>query len=115
MTAIIYLINNYFLKSYTSGILNYFCICYLNDLICPLLLLSYSNILLLAVHKEINTFTEAVFICFLCGLVWEFLTPVLKSNSTTDLFDIFCYCLGGMMYISIQKINFKIRLNRQKD
>lgn len=105
--SIIYFVNNIFLKSHTSGILNYFCICYLNDLMCPLFFLSYSNILLISIRKEIVATRTVILICFLCGLVWEFFAPLLKPDSTTDLMDILCYIFGGVIYLLIQKVGLK--------
>ena len=114
LSGVIYFANNNFLKLHTHGILNYFFICYLNDLICPLFFLSYSNILLYAVDKEIFTLCKVIFICFLCGLIWEFFAPVLKPNSTPDLFDILCYVLGGIIYLLIQKGVFKCQLKNHR-
>lgn len=87
--------------------------CYFNDLICPIFFLSYSNILLITIEREINKPFEIILECFLCGIVWEFFAPIIKDNSTTDLYDILFYIMGGIMYYLLQKINIPGRRGRR--
>lgn len=94
----LYFLNNLCLKSHTSGIVQYFMICHFNDFICPLFFLSYSNLLLISVGKEIKKFHWVMLFGFCSGLIWEFFAPVIKPSTTTDLVDILFYVLGTALY-----------------
>ncbi len=94
----LYVLNNTFFKTHTSGIIQYFMICHFNDLICPLFFISYSNLLLLSVGKEIKKFHWVMLFGFCSGLIWEFFAPVIKPTATTDLIDLLFYTLGTAIY-----------------
>lgn len=102
--TLLYFVNNYILKKHTIGFLNYYFICYFNDLICPLFFLSYVNMLLITIGKKITKLMCILFICVLTGVVWEFFAPFIKNSSTTDFCDIVCYILGGVLYYFIISI-----------
>lgn len=97
-TASFYLLNNFAFKKFSTGIVQYFFICYFNDLICPLGFLAYVNILLSFIDKKMNTLFSILIFCFLCGTIWEFIAPFLKEGSVTDFIDLLCYCIGGILY-----------------
>ena len=102
--AMLYGFNNLWLKSHTSGEVNYFFVCHFNDLICPLLFVGYSNLLLLTVGKEIRKLHWILLFCFCACLIWEFFAPVLKSSVTPDWWDVTFYMAGGILYWAILKI-----------
>ena len=109
-TALLYFVNNFILKSITKGIANYFFTGYFNDLICPLGFVAYTNILLFFINKKIDKFYHILFFCFLCGIVWEFIAPLLKETSVTDPYDLLCYCIGGTLYWIIKFLISKINI-----
>ena len=98
ITASFYFTNNLIFKKISTGIFYYFFVCYFNDLICPIGFLSYVNIILSFINKKIEKFYQILAFCFLCGFIWEFIAPLFKKNSVTDLWDLLCYCIGGMLY-----------------
>ena len=100
----LYCVNNIFLKKCTQGIIQYFFICYFNDLICPLFFLSYVQILFLLINKNILSLKVILFIGFLCGLVWELFAPLINRESITDVFDFFSYIIGSIVYYIICKL-----------
>lgn len=81
---------------------------YFNDLICPLFFLSYCNILLLSIGKEIKKLHWLLLFIFCVGPVWEFVTPLLKETSVTDVFDLVCYLVGTIFYWFVLKIYQKM-------
>lgn len=103
MVLCLYLLNNKYLKPCTEGIIQQFFICYFNDLICPLLFISYSNMLLISINKEIKRFKWIMFFGFCSGLVWEFIAPLLNPMSVTDIVDLLFYTLGAFFYWGIIK------------
>lgn len=94
---LIYLINNKYLKIHTYGIIHDVCCNYLNDIICPIMLLAYCNIIL-PDGKKINRLGMMIVFLFLVGIFWEFVSPLYKSNAVADWWDIVCYLIGGMIY-----------------
>jgi len=98
ITALLYSLNNGFIKNATHGWFGAFFSCYFNDLICPLFLLSYSNLLLVSINREITSLRATLLLCFASGIVWEYLAPYFKSNAVSDPNDILCYLLGSYIY-----------------
>ena len=94
----LYFLNNQYFKTHTSGIVQYFMICHFNDFICPLFFLSYSNLLLISVGKEIKKFHWVMLFGFCSGLIWEFFAPFIKPTTTTDFIDLIFYTLGTALY-----------------
>ena len=84
-------------------------ICYLNDLICPLFFVSYSNLLLITINKEIKKLKWLIIFGFCSGLVWEFVAPIIKPHAVKDIVDIIFYLLGTFLYWCIIKLFTKER------
>ena len=104
-----YLLNNLYFKNYTPENIRFFFICYFNDLICPLLFVSYANFLLIIVHKEMQKLCHILLLCFSAGCFWEFGAPLLKETAVTDLWDIVFYLLGGVLYWLCLKLSIRHR------
>lgn len=94
----LYVLNNYYFKHNTEGHLQYFMVCYFNDLLAPISLISYTNILLISIHYELKKISWIVLLGFVSGLIWEFSAPFFKTSSTTDIIDLFIYMLGAFLY-----------------
>ena len=98
VVAAMYACNQVFIKQHTSGLLQAFAICYLNDLMCPFLFLSYCNLLLLTINRELIRLPSILTLCLSAGLVWELAAPIVKKASVTDPVDLLCYLAGGAGY-----------------
>lgn len=96
--VLLYAVNVLFLRDNAHGGFGWFCKCYLNDLICPLLLLSYANILLLTRDMELRRLHVILFICAVAGALWEMHISALKPQAVSDVADFFCYLAGGVLY-----------------
>ena len=79
VTAALYLLNNLILKQNTRGVLREFLICYFNDVMAPMALLAYSNIMLGTTGKRLCSIRHILLFCLCAGFVWEFLAPTLKE------------------------------------
>lgn len=101
---VLYFFNNIILKKYTNGLIQYFFICYFNDLICPLLFFSYSNMLLISVNKELKSLKWIMLMGLCSGLIWELFAPIIKSSSVTDIVDLIAYLFGTFLYWCIIKL-----------
>lgn len=99
---LLYLINEVMLKK----IRNIFFTGYYNDMLAPILLLSYSNFLLYR-HKQLLLGTKSFAFILICSFVWEFLAPLIKENSVVDAFDFIAYIVGCGIYNIILIIYIK--------
>lgn len=82
--------------------LNVFFNYYFNDLLAPILLIAYSNILLSFHNKEIKGIKVLIFTS-MCAIGWEFITPIFIKTSISDLWDIVMYMVGASIYIILKK------------
>jgi hypothetical protein len=94
----LYSVNNAIFKKIANGYLYSFFNFYFNDLICPLFLLAYSNILLLTVGKGIRRLHLILLFLFFCGAFWEFISPKFIKSSVADCNDMLFYICGGFVY-----------------
>ena len=113
VVAFLYCLNNYYLKQHTEGIVRYLLVCHFNDFLCGSLFVAYSNIFLYIRKLLLQELCHIVLYCFCAGLVWEFVAPFLRKNSTPDWIDIGCYILGGFFYWLL--LNSKIGLKHNKE
>ena len=104
MVLFLYLLNNKYLKIHTEGIFQKFLICHFNDFICPLFFIAYSNLLLIGVNRELKEFKRVMIFGFCAGLIWEFVAPLIKPSSVTDILDLLFYTLGTFLYWCILKL-----------
>ena len=100
--SLLYQFNNHYIKANTAGIPHEFFVCYFNDLMAPMFMLSYSNILLHTVNRKITKLLYVIAFCLFIGAVWEFFAPFIKKGAVWDPFDILCYLIGGLFYWMIQ-------------
>lgn len=99
----IYILNKKFFSIHTEGWVQYFCKCYLNDMICPLLILGVSQIMLIWAGYEIKCFRHYISMGVLTGIIWEYFAPIINPKSVTDVLDIVCYMLGTFLYYILWK------------
>ena len=104
VVCMLYSVNNYWFKKSTVDVVQYFFVCYFNDLLCPLFFMAYSNFLLLMEGKELKTLWETGRLCFAAGIVWEYFAPVLKPEAVSDPIDLGCYLVGGCLYWGILRM-----------
>lgn len=106
--TLLYLLNEYYIKLYSQGILYYISICYLNDVLASVLFLSYTNIILWTNKRELKTLDSIVTVCIGTGVIWEYGARYLKDNSTVDMYDFVAYILGGIVYWHLNRVCSKI-------
>lgn len=98
-----YVLNTLIFSKITSFQLNYFFNCYFNDLLAPILLLSYINLLLSILKEKIYSLKYLILIILLCSIVWEYLIIYFKPNSVSDPLDVLFYLLGTLIYWFLAK------------
>jgi len=98
ISILMYVLNTLIFSKITSFKLNYFFNCYFNDLLAPILLLSYINLLLSILKEKIYSLKYLILIILLCSIVWEYLIIYFKPNSVSDPLDVLFYLLGTLIY-----------------
>lgn len=97
---VIYIVNQNIIKGLTDNVIVH---SYLNDLLAMNLLLPFSNILLWSKGKGIYSLKNIYIFTLLVGIEWEYVTPLYKGDSISDLKDIVAYFLGATLYYILYK------------
>lgn len=87
----------------TEKHLHWFMSCYFNDIIGAVSFSSYCDAVFSFFGKSLNKLFKLEIILFVCGLFWEYITPIFRSDTVGDFFDISAYLLGGLIYWKIKK------------
>ena len=99
----LYTINNLLIKKNTFGLVGEFFNNYFNDLCCTPLFLAYVNLLLRFIGQEIQSLVIIEAVCLSAGLFWEIIAPIFITYSVTDICDLICYMVGGIVYYQFIK------------
>lgn len=101
----LYCLNRFWLKKVILlPVIGYLLRCHFNDYLAGIAILAYVNLMLsLSKYcgKIISTFPKGIGVSLACGLLWEFLLPMVFPHGTSDFLDVLSYVLGGISYISI--------------
>lgn len=99
MCALLYLINHLIPPG------NIFLDSYFNDILAGCIIVAIVNLLLS--FGRINPSVKplpCLGLCLVCGLVWEYVTPLYKPSAVCDLWDIAAYMIGGLIWCIIVNI-----------
>jgi len=101
----LYFINRFFIKPYISiPVLSYLSKCHINDFFGGIVFCAYYNIIMLYAEKNpAEKFLEIFVVIFIVGLTWEFIFPLFLPYSTSDIYDLLAYVLGGTAYYFIKR------------
>lgn len=99
----LFVVNAYLVKPILNdgdGVVYLFFANYANDVLGGLAFLAYTNLLFDLVKKKYRIVRVKVGLgyIFLCGLVWECVTPLFVGRSVSDWIDILAYLAGASLY-----------------
>ncbi len=99
----LFVINTYLVKPILNDgdeVVYFFFTNYANDVLGGLAFLSYTNLLFDLVKKKYRIVRVEMGLgyIFLCGLVWEYVTPLFVDRSVSDWIDILAYIAGASLY-----------------
>ena len=89
ITLILVLINRKIKFYITVPYIRWFMVCYFNDMVGAITFVSYFN---------------EVFILCMCGMFWEYVTPLFRKDTISDPCDIIAYLIGGIIYWYLLKV-----------
>ena len=88
-----------------NDMLRFFMCCYFNDIFGSIAFVSIINMLcIIEGYHEINKFVYIEIIMFSAGLFWEYVTPLFREDTTSDILDLLAYLLGGFLYWIISRV-----------
>ena len=103
ISVLLYLLNRFIILNINNSTIHYFFSGYFDDLLAPLLLFSYINILLSFYNKKIYSLKYLIIFILLVSIVWEYLIIFIKPTSVSDPIDVIFYILGTLIYWIIHK------------
>ena len=77
--------------------------CYFNDIVGAVSFSAYCDIAFSFFGKSLNKLFKLEMILFVSGMFWEYITPIFRSDTVGDFFDIIAYMLGGLIYWKIKE------------
>lgn len=103
ISILLHILNVFLFSNINYSIVNYFFTCFFDDLLAPLILFSYINIVLSFYNKKLYSLKNLIIFILLVSLVWEYLIVFIKPTSVSDPFDILFYICGTLIYWIIYK------------
>ena len=104
---LLYIVNRIYLK----GVLNWvFVQHYFNDVLAGMVIVAFVNILAVLGNQRrllLIRFFRILLFTSVCGLFWEYITPLYLSYSVADPLDVLAYMSGGVLYWGIIRITTK--------
>ena len=98
MTLVAVLVNKH-LKNYISiSWLKWFMTCYFYDLVGGITFIAYCNSVFYYYKGMIYRLWQIELLLFLCGVFWEYITPLFRTDTVSDPYDIVAYMCGGFIY-----------------
>ena len=97
-TVLLYLLNQQFKGQISNESIKWFISSYFNDIIGGITFMAYTNLVLSFRNIIISKLWQIELLMFSCGLFWEFITPLYRVDTVSDIWDIFAYMLGGILY-----------------
>lgn len=98
--GVFYLVNRWRLIPATAGWLNWFLVCYANDVAAGAAILAWTDLLLdWGRLPRLHSWRRTVPFLLACGLVWEVLAPLWKPGAVFDFWDLVAYQAGGSVWL----------------
>lgn len=101
--TLLHVLNVFILSNINNYGLNYFFSGYFDDLLAPLLLFSYINILLSFYNKKMYSLKYLIIFILMVSIVWEYIIIFIKPTSVTDPVDVLFYVFGTLIYWRVHK------------
>lgn len=99
-----YIVNCLWLRHVTAGFVQWFLVCYANDLFAGLFLAAWADALLrLGRLPPIRSWRQTVPLLLACGFVWEVLAPLWKAGAIFDPWDFLAYQVGALGYLWVRR------------
>ena len=108
---LLYILNKFYLRDLLNWSFGKY---YLNDVLAGLLIVGIVNILSIYGNQRrllLIRLPRILVFTFLCGVFWEYITPLYLHYSISDPFDVVAYMFGGFCYWIVIRMNSVNRPN----
>ena len=103
ITVALYIVNQVIKTRIPIEAIRWFMSCYFNDTVGGITFMAYCNIVFSFYHRKMLKLWQIELLMCCCGFFWEYLTPIFRENTVSDVYDIFAYMMGGMIYWAITR------------
>ena len=118
VSMLLYLLNRFIFRDMFNGIIGYLLRCHFNDFLGGICICAYIDFMVLNskfyFRYKFFKLYQIILICFICGLLWEYIFPFFWKHGTSDFFDVIAYSLGGVVYWCMVTV-LRIRKRRIKN
>ena len=108
---ILYILNKFYLRDLLNWSFGKY---YLNDVLAGILIVGIVNILSIYGNQRrllLIKLPRILIFTFLCGMFWEYVTPLYIHYSVSDPIDVVAYMFGGFCYWIMVRLNRVISPN----
>ena len=106
ITIILYNINQCIKGKISISEIKWFLSCYFNDTIGGITFIAYCNLVFEHFHRKITKLWQILLLMTGCGFFWEYITPLFRTNTISDVWDIVAYVCGGFIYWLIMRSEY---------
>ena len=103
ITIVLYITNQTIKAKIPIEPIRWFMSCYFNDTLGGITFLAYCNIVFSFYNKKMVKLWQMELLMFFSGLFWEYVTPIFRQNTVSDMWDILAYMVGGFLYWLIDR------------
>lgn len=104
ITLILVLINRKIKFYITVPYIRWFMVCYFNDMVGAITFVSYCNEVFRRYKSIVTSLWKIEILLCMCGMFWEYVTPLFRKDTISDPCDIIAYLIGGIIYWYLLKV-----------
>lgn len=98
VTIALYIINQVIKTRIPIEPIRWYLSCYFNDTIGGITFIAYCNIVFGLYKRKMTKLWQIELLLLVAGIFWEYITPLFRASTTTDIWDIVAYMTGGFLY-----------------
>lgn len=98
VTVALYSVNQIIKTEIAIEVIRWFMCCYFNDTIGGITFIAYCNIVFGFYNRKLIKLWQIELLLFFSGLFWEYVTPIFRTNTISDIWDVLAYMIGGFLY-----------------
>lgn len=98
ITVVMYAANQFIKTKIPVEAIRWFMSCYFNDTIGGMTFMAYCNIVFSFYNRKMTKLWQILLLLLCAGLFWEYVTPIFRKNTVSDIWDVVAYMIGGFLY-----------------
>lgn len=98
VTVALYVVNQTIKTKIPIEGIKWFMSCYFNDTIGGITFVAYCNMVFDFYNRELIKLWQILLLMLCAGLFWEYVTPMFRKNTISDIWDVLAYMTGGFLY-----------------